>query len=213
MLEPDGSTPAAMPMPNSRPSRRASSRRCLQRLIVREAQQLVERRLVVAGIEHGAGGRLVGKGVARNEVAAAQLGRIDPEPARRDVHDPLEREIELRPAVAAVEPDRRAVGDDQLVLDRDVAHAIAAVRGRMHAIERGGLGRTDIGAHVRDVLEAQRRAARRRCAERGRDRSQPVARRRRCGQMLGAILDPLDGHAGQAADRREQHDVGRARPA
>ena len=75
--------------------------------------------------------------------------------ARGDVHDPLKREVELRAAIAAIEADRRAVRDHELVVDRDVLHAVAAVGGGVHTVERGRLGRADIGAHVGGVVEMQ----------------------------------------------------------
>ncbi len=166
--------------------------------------------MVIAGVEDRTRGTGIGKRILRHEISPAQLGRIDLQLARRDVHHALEREIELRPAIAAIEADRRLVGDNQLVLHRDVLHRIAAVAGRMHAIDRGRLGRPQIGTHVGDVakFQADQLAV---ILERGRDRAGAVARRRCSSQMLGAILDPLDGISQRAAHRGKQHDIGEHR--
>ena len=54
--------------------------------IVGELQRLVERRLVVADVVHQRHGRLVGEGVLRDEVLAAELGRVLAQLVRRLVH-------------------------------------------------------------------------------------------------------------------------------
>src|SRR6516165_5165668 len=80
-----------------------------------------------------------------------------------------------RAAMSVTETNGRAVRDDKLIVDGNVRHFVTAVRGGVHAIEGGRLGRADMGAHVRAVPEAQSRelAVLR---ERRRDRSQAIAR-------------------------------------
>src|SRR5262249_10181666 len=126
--------------------------------------------------------------------------------AGRVVNEAWEEKIDWGPAISAIETDGRAVRDDELVVDGNVGHLVTAVRSGVHAIEGGRLGRANVSAHVRGVLESQS------CElavlrERGRNRSQAIARGGRRRKMLGAIFDPLDGHARLAADGREKNDV------
>src|SRR5213082_1766166 len=110
MLEPDGSTRGkadAVELPIA-PCLLAPTP---QAVVIGDTQQLAERGLIVAGIEHCSSRRPIRKRPAGYEIAPPQLGGIDVEPARGDVHDPLEREVELRAAIAAIEADRRAVRD------------------------------------------------------------------------------------------------------
>ena len=65
------------------------------------------------------------------------------------VHRPLEREVQLRAAEAAVEPARAPVREEDAVVRRDVADAVRAGERAVHPVQRRRLGRT----HVRtDVL-------------------------------------------------------------
>src|SRR5258708_12724539 len=144
----------------------------------------------MAGRDPRAARRLIGKRRGGNEIAPPQFGDIDTEPARRDLHDALKREIELRPAVTTVEPDRRAIGDDDLVVDRNVLHVITAVRGGVHTVQRRRLRRADIGALVGDVLEAQADELTVISECRG-NFAQAVARRGSRRETLAPLLDPL----------------------
>ena len=56
----------------------------------------------------------VGELLARDEVPAPQLDRVEPEVARRPVHQPLDDVDRLRPPGAAIGVDRRGVGEDAL---------------------------------------------------------------------------------------------------
>src|SRR5205814_6282442 len=92
--------------PSLRPRRFAPGQALLA---PRKLERLVEARLVVARVVEAARRRPVGKVGAAHEVATAEVDRIEIEPPRRDLDRPLEREVELRPAEAAVEAGRRAV--------------------------------------------------------------------------------------------------------
>src|SRR5690606_41962874 len=58
--------------------------------VVGGLQRHVERGEVVAGVVLEGDRRLIGIGVLRNEVAPAQLGRVDPELVRGEIDDALE---------------------------------------------------------------------------------------------------------------------------
>ena len=62
----------------------------------------------------------------RDEVAAAQLDRVDPELARGHVDHALDRVRRLRPAGAAVGPGRRGVGEHAGGLDVDGGRGVHA---------------------------------------------------------------------------------------
>ena len=97
MFEIDGSTTQAIPIPSSR--RRTCS---LSSLLVRDQlQRRVQTGLVVAGVVEAAARCAIGEGL--DEIPASQLGRVDSEPARGEIHRSLEREVELRAAEAAVQ--------------------------------------------------------------------------------------------------------------
>src|SRR5581483_6585187 len=87
-----------------------------QRRQVDALQQQVERALVVARVVGDAGRRGVGELVGGDEVAAAQLDRVDLQLARQHVYQALDAVGRLRASGAAVRPRRRRVGEggDQL---------------------------------------------------------------------------------------------------
>ena len=156
MLEAEVSTAQAMPMPNMRPSRRAVS--CSRAALVADlpsasASVSRSRRCPAASPR----GLSIGKFVRAHEIAQAQLRRDRCRAPRAAViHHALEREIELRPTETAIEPARHLVGDDDAdYRDRDIAHAIRAAQGRVHAVERRRIRRAQIGADILDLLEAQ----------------------------------------------------------
>src|SRR4029434_10010488 len=83
---------------------------------------------------------------------------------------------------------------------------VTAIRGGVHAIERGRFRRADISAHVCSILYTNS------CGlavsgEHCGDGSQAVAGGGRGREVLGSVFGPFDGHAGLTADRREQTDV------
>src|SRR5207247_2740770 len=78
-----------------------------------QLQRLVEDRLVVAAVVNERGKvlvdemGLVGKGIRRNEIAAADFGRIEAELARGDVEQAFHHEHAVLPAGAAIGRDNR----------------------------------------------------------------------------------------------------------
>ena len=96
-------------------------------VIVGDPQELRQRCIVVAGVEYGACRRSVRESIDRNEIATAQFRRIHGEPARRDVHDTFEGKIELWSPVSSIETHGCAVRDNELVVDGNVLHLVAAV--------------------------------------------------------------------------------------
>src|SRR5258708_21100174 len=96
-------------------------------VIVGDPQELRQRRVVVAGVEYGACRRSVRESIDRNEIATAQFRRIHGEPARRDAHDTFEGKIQLWSPVSAIETHGGAVLANDLVVDGNVLHLVAAV--------------------------------------------------------------------------------------
>jgi hypothetical protein len=105
MFEIDGSTTQASPIPASRPSAAPRSTLRTELVVARELERAVEARLVVARVVERARRRPVRHRVGGNEVAARESAGSSPSRPRGDRHRPLEAEVELRAAEAAVEPD------------------------------------------------------------------------------------------------------------
>ena len=145
--------------------------------------------LVVGGVERGreqrwkitavigrAGGGDVGNGVGADQVAAPQLGRIDPADARRLVHHAFEQVIGLRPAGAAIGAGRDRVGEHGAHVDhhaRDRVHPRQAARNvdgraeqrdpgqeRAHAGKAGDAQRQEFAVPVEGKLGVPVRIAR-----------------------------------------------------
>ena len=138
------------------------ARRALALAQLRVAGQLqrgVEAGGVVAGVEHGAGGGAVGHAAAGTRLRRASSAGSSPRRPRGDRHRALEREVQLRPAEAAVEPGRAAVRDHDAAAHRQVLHVIGARQAAVHAVERGRLGRAHVRADVVDQVEAQAQQA------------------------------------------------------
>ncbi len=83
-----------------------------QRRVVGEPQRPLQRRRVVAAVVESAGGRPVGEGVRRQEVAAPHLCGIEAEAARHQVHHPLQGGGGLGASRPPVGVDRGGVGHD-----------------------------------------------------------------------------------------------------
>ena len=142
---------AACPWP---PRRRAAAGEVL---VVGELERGIERRLVVAGVVLQRDRRLIGEGVLRDEVLAAQLGRIAPGLARRRLDDGLEQIGRFRSPGAAVGVDRRGVGVDRI--DRAVDRRRLVLTGEQRAVQVGRDARREgrqIGAHVGDGVHLER---------------------------------------------------------
>ena len=178
-----------------------------QRRVVGKAQHFVEALLIVAGVQLRAGRGIVGELVFLHQIPAAQLGRVDAKPACRDLHDPLEREVKLRPAIATVEAGGHAVRNDERVVDREVLDPVCAARSRVHAIDRRRLGRADVGAKIHHVAvpQAKQFAVFRECRF---DLSRAIGGARGRHQVLEAVLGPLYRYTHQARHRCDQHHVG-----
>ena len=95
--------------------------------VVDQGQRLVERRLVVAAVVGEGGGRVgVRELVGLDEVASADLGRIDADLAGQRLHRALERIGRLGSTGAAVGVGRRLVREHRRALEgvrRDVVDA------------------------------------------------------------------------------------------
>ena len=184
-----------------------------QRVVVREPQRLVQRRLVLARVVHPAGLRRVRELLGADQVLAPQRHRIDPQLAREAVHQPLDQIHGLG------DPERARVGHAarRLVGER-AGHA--AVRGldvvgagedgeepgRIARRLRGGVERAVVGEHVHIQGEDAPVA-------RSRDPAahRVVAREAGRHQVLGPVLDPLH-RAGRAASMRPSRTRSRDRP-
>ena len=206
MFEIDGSTMHASPIPARRPSARAAATRCAQRVVVGELERVVEAGLVVAGVVQRARRRAVRHRGGRDQVAARELGRIEPEAAGGDRHRPLEPEVELRPAEATVEAGRDRVREHDAVPHGDVRDGVRARERAVHAVERRRLGCPDVRADVLDRVVAEREQL----AVGVKPASTSVVRpgrRGARGEVLEPVLDPGHRHAEAPRGEPDQHDV------
>src|SRR5207245_697586 len=114
----DGPTPAVSmkvekPIPRWRPASRA--RRALEvakALVVAHRQRPVERRLVLARVVDEARRGAVRELLGADQVAPADLSRVEAARARDGVHGPLEQVRRLRPPGAAIGGGGHRVGED-----------------------------------------------------------------------------------------------------
>ena len=135
----------------------ARGRRAAAEVVVpRELERAVEARGVVTRVVQRAGWGAVGHLVGGDEVPPREVGGIEPESPRCDSHRPLEPEVELRPAEAAVQAGRDRVGERDAVPGGDVLHAVGARQRAVHPVERGGLGCAHVSADVLERVVAQR---------------------------------------------------------
>ena len=181
-----------------------------QILVAAVAECLLQRSGIVAGIVEAAGRRAIREGLRRHQIAPDDVDRVELELDGDALHQPLQREIHLRPAEAAVKARRRLVGEHDAVAHRDVANVIGAGQIAVHAIKRRRLRRTDVGADVLDLVPGERAHA-----AVGIDRrvepGDAVGRGNRRRQMLDAVLDPFHRPAGSARGDAHQYDVGKHR--
>ena len=179
---------------------------CAQLVVAGQAQHLVQAALVVARVVHRAGRRAVRHVLRAHEVAAGELRRVEPEAAGGDRHRPLQREVELRAAEAAVEAARGPVGEHDAAAHGEVLHAVGAGQAAVHAVERGRLGGAHVGADVVDEVEPQPEQLAV-GGERRLDLGQPLGGARRREQVLDAILGPAHRHPEAPRRDGQQHDV------
>ena len=166
----------------------------------------VDDRAEIAGIVERAGCRPVRH--RPHEVAPQHLQPVEAQPVGDAVHQPLQREIDLRAAEAAIEAARRLVGDGDAVLDFEVGDVVGPGHRAVHPVERRGLRGLDVGAAVLKLPVAQRRHP-----AVGHDGGlQPgfaVGGGAGGGQVLQPVLDPFHRPAGKPGDGGHQHDIGR----
>ena len=125
--------------------------------VIGRVQRHLQRRLIVAAVVLQRDRRLVREGVGRDEVAAAQFGRVDPQFVGREIDDALQQERRLGPAGAAIGIDRHGVGEHRLGLDIDRRGRVGA--GEQRAVQIGrdaGREGRQIGAHIGDRRDLQR---------------------------------------------------------
>ena len=91
-----------------------------------------------------------------DEVALAQIRRIDAELARTDLDQPLDHEGRFRPPGAAIRIDRHGVGVDRIDLAIDVRDAVLArQQGRVEIGRHRRREGRHVGAEIGDGLRAQ----------------------------------------------------------
>ena len=157
---------------------------------VRDLQRLGERRLVVAGVVEQRDRRLVGE--LLDEIAPADLGRVDLQLARGGFDEALDDVGGFRPARAAVRVHRRGVGEDRgdLAVDHRRRVLPREQRGVEDGRDAGGEG-GEIGAHVRGGRDAHREELAV-LVERQLRLRHVVAAVRVREEGLGALRGPLD---------------------
>ena len=179
-----------MPRPRSLPCARASARRRSKPARSDWVSAIVHAPLEVAavvgedeaGLERHRGGR--------DQVAAAQLDRVDPELARGHVDDALDRVGRLGAPGAAVRAGRRGVREHAGALDVDRGRGVDAGEAA-HVVGRGArAARREIGAdvHLERDAQAEEAAAR---VERQLGRGHVVAAVLVAEEALAAARRPL----------------------
>ena len=144
-------------MPRSLPRAIASRRRASKPGIIGGLQRHLQGRLVIAAVVLQRDRRLVREGVGRDEIAAAQFGRVDAELVGGEIDDAFQQEGRLRPAGAAIGVDRHGMGEHRLGLDIDRRGRIGA--GEQGPVEIGrdaGREGRQIGAHIGDRRHLER---------------------------------------------------------
>jgi hypothetical protein len=161
----------------------------------------VKAALVVAGVVRQAERARVRE--RADEVAPAQLDRVDAERPRRVVHGSLDEVVALRPPRAAVGPGRDLVGLRSRDLDRDVADVVAAAHQHRGGVRRDVGRGPQVGAEVGQDPRAHAQEAP--VAVEGELHvglhAAPLLGRE---QVLEAVLGPL--HRPAQVDRRDRRD-------
>ena len=139
----------------------------------------------------------------RDEIAAAQLNGIDPDQRGGAIEQALEHIVRLGPAGAAIDPDRRRVGEDRLRFEKKGRHAIDAWHHARCGHHRRGRGRLQIGPErmQQDRLEREDVAV---AVERQRGIRHVIAAVIVRRQAFAARRHPFDRPADAA--RRPQHE-------
>ncbi len=121
----------------------------------RPVQREVEHLVVVAAVDELPGRVGVRERVGRDEVAPAQLGRVELELARRDVEQALHREVGLGLAEAAERPERGLVGHHRGGRDVDRRHRVRTAQQRPGRPSGAGATGRRRAAEVDQVARAQ----------------------------------------------------------
>ena len=123
---------------------------------IRHLDHPVEGGLIIAGVIHQPGRRLIGELVGGQEVLPAHLERVKPQLAAHLVDHTLQRIGRLGAARAAIGVNRGGVGEDRFHVHIDVRHLIRARHQRaVQKRRRHGREVRQIRAHVRQRFSAE----------------------------------------------------------
>ncbi len=180
----------------------------LEAVIVGECQRLVDHRLELARVDRGSDRGLVGQRRRPDQIALAQLYRVDAGDARGLVDHALQDVVGLGAARAAIGRRGRGVGEDAARIDvdqLDVVHAGQAAR-EVQGLDVGADG-ADIGAHAAEVADAQREKLAL-LVERQLDVAIGVARVVVAEEGLGTVRHPMHGPADLARGDQDREVFG-----
>ena len=144
------------------------------------------------------------------EIPADHVERIELQLDRDALHQPLDGEIELRPAEAADEARRHLVGQHAAIDHIDIGDVVGAGHRAVHAIKRPRHRRAQERAIVFELIELEPENAAL-FGDRGLDRGDAVRAGARRDQMLDPVLDPFHRPAGDLRRQPQQHDIGKHR--
>ena len=176
----------------------------LEARVVGGFESHVERLEIIAAVVGERHRRGVGEGVVGDEVAPAELHRVDLHLARRAIDEALDDIAGLRAPGAAIGVDRRGVGEDSLDLDIDRRRGVVA--GEQGAVAPGGNRRreaAEIGPEIgqRGDTHGEELAVR----VEGELRLGEVVARLVVGEEdLAAVGRPLDGTAKPGGEPQNQ---------
>jgi hypothetical protein len=143
-------------------------------------------------------------------IASTQFDRIDRQLSSDLVHQTLECEKHLRAAKTTDQTARYLIGHDHPIAYGQVPDVVRPGQSTMHAIERCGLGRSQVGTDLIDLVIVERRDPTLRIH---RSRETSLTRRCRCRrlQMLKPVFNPLHRCARLSGGQTHQHDIGEDR--
>ena len=190
---------------DSRPLARASSWRLRKAGTINRLDRHFQRLFVTGFVVFEAHRRLVGKSV--DQVAAADVDRIDGECTRGFVHQPLDCESDHRSRHAAIRRHGAGVGDDAA---REALVLLDIIRarhfGHRHQRFDPACGwKARIGADIGDNVRLQREQPGV-LVERAFERDVLVARMKACDQVFAAVFGPRHG-AFQLSRQPYQNDI------
>ena len=165
----------------------------------------VQHRGVITRVVERTACRAVGKRPGRDEVAADDLQPVQPKLPGDGIHQPLQREIDLWAAKAAVKARWRLVRKHDTIADRQILDVVGTGHVAVHPVERSRLRRAQMGTAILDLIPIK-------CGDpairlnRRFNPGLPIGRRNAGRQMLQPVLDPLDRRARDArGDACENH--------